>query len=138
MYGNRDRSVLNEEVPDVGPGSSDGTADGFSRDDLSTVELEHLRAATDRVGQAVETLVPGFVDIESSLTDTPQGFTGVVTVQFPGTPPLGMAVEADRSELETAPVFSEGELDEQVTQLVAQAVAVARESRFDPASAPAN
>ena len=138
MYGNRERSVLGEDVPEIGTEESDDSPSGFSREDLSPAELDHLREATDRVGRAVETLVPTFVETDTGLTDTPDGFAGVVTVSFPGTPPVGAPVAVDRAALDSSPALSQREVDNQVSELVAQAVAVARQGRFDPGSAPAN
>lgn len=136
MYGNRDRSVLEEGVPEVDTGG-DTSIEGPSREDLSPAELERLRETTDRLHQAVDTLVPEFVDTGADLTDTPDGFTGVVTIQFPGTPPLGMSLDPERLDLDASPAITEADFDDQVTQLVAQAVAAARQSQFDPASVPA-
>lgn len=129
--------MLDEGVPEVDTGGSATGAEGPSREELSPAELGRLREATDRLRQAVDTLVPEFVDTGTDLSDTPDGFTGVVTIQFPGTPPLGMSIDPERLDLDTSPAISEADLDDQVTQLVAQAVAVARQSQFDPASAPA-
>jgi hypothetical protein len=137
MYGNREESVLDKDVPEIPTDGATETADERDPAGLSAAERARLKTATNRVRRAVEALVPDVTEIEARVAETPQGVAGVVVLQAPGLPPVGATIQPDAGSLATDPVLTDAEVRTEATDLVAQAAVLARQSGLDTDGMPA-
>jgi hypothetical protein len=134
MYGNREESVLDADVPT--PSRAGSTQPGM--DSLSKGERARLETATSQVRDAVDALVPDVAEVQGQVTETASGVGGLVVLQAPGLPPVGTTIEADPSLAADEPVLTETQVRSKATELVAQAVVVAQQKGPDISEMPAH